>query len=190
MAVVLQIDARQMNKLFRAVGSIKDGVPKALAPAINRALDKGRTEVRREIRKVYLIKSKDIPITMHRATRNRLAGEVRIDQGMLDVSKFKYRPKGVQRRKNKRPLFVQIKKGGGGFVKQGFVASMPTGYTGPFQRTQSERLPVRKIITIGAAIMASQPTVGPAASKGMADTLAKRIDHEIERVMSNAGGHT
>jgi hypothetical protein len=186
MPVELQIDARQMSRLFRAVGRIKDGVPKALVPAINRALDKGRTEVRREIRKEYLIKQKDIPIAMKRATRSRLAGEVRVEQGMLNLSKFKVVPRGVQKRKVKRFLRVQVKKGGGGTLRHAFF--IPSG--GPYSRIGPSRHPIFMLKTIGAAIMASQPSVGPAASQGMSDTLAKRIDHEIERVMVNAGGHT
>jgi hypothetical protein len=175
-----------MAKLQRALGNIKDGVPKALAPAINRALASGQTTVKREIRKEYLIKAKDIPTKVHRATRQTLSGQIRIDQGMLDISKFVYRPKAVQRRKNKKPLFVQVKKGGGGIVARGFVAG-----TGPFQRrSAAPRLPIRRILTIGASIMATQPNVGPAVNKTMGDTLAKRIDHEIGRVMASAGGHS
>lgn len=186
MPVQLKIDASQMKKLERSLGHIKDGVPKALAPAINRALAGGQTTVKREVRKDYLIKAKDIPTSVHRATRSNLNGSIRIKQGMLDASKFVYRPKGVQRRKVKKPLFVQVKKGGGGFIKRGFVSGL-----GPFQRrSEAPRLPIRKILVIGAPIMATQPAVGPAVNKVMGDTLAKRIDHEINRVMASAGGHS
>jgi minor tail protein Z (GPZ) len=185
---MLQIDARQLNKLTRAVADIKNGVPRVLAPAINRALESGRTTVRREIRKEYLIKQKDIPLKLWRANYTTLRGHIRIAQGMLDASKFVYRPRAVRRGKRQRPLFVQIKKGGGGFIARGFVAST-MGYTGPFQRrSRAPRLPIRKVLAIGAPIMASQPTVGPAVNKTMGDTLAKRIDHEIKRVMASAGG--
>ena len=181
--VEVSIDSRQLAKLTRAVANIQNGVARVLAPAINRALNSGRTTVRREIRKVYLIKQKDIPVAVHGASRQRLSGQIVIRDTMLDASKFIYKPRGIQKRKNKKPLFVQIKKGAGGYVKHAFVAQTG-GYTGPFQRTQPERLPIRKLITIGAPIMASQPNVGPAVNKNMGDTLAKRIDHEIKRVMA------
>ena len=186
MPVALQIDARQMAKLQRSLGKIKNGVPKALAPAINRALASGQTTVKREIRKVYFIKAKDIPTKVHRANRATLTGSISISQGMLDASKFYYKPIAVQRRK-RTPLYVRVKKGGGGVVARGFV----THSQGPFQRrSAAPRLPIRKILTIGASIMASQPSVGPAVNKVMGDTLAKRIDHEIGRVMASAGGHS
>lgn len=181
--VALQIDARQMAKLVRAAENIKKGVPRVLAPAINRALSAGQTAIKREIRKEYLIKAKDIPTHLHRANFSSLAGEIRIEQGMLDITKFKYLPRAVQKRKNKKPLFAQVKKSGGGIVARGFVSG-----EGPFQRRSfAPRLPIRKILVIGAPIMATQPKVGPAANKAMGETLAKRIDHEMKRVLASAG---
>jgi Prophage minor tail protein Z (GPZ) len=188
--VALTVDARQMRKLERAVRNIKDGVPKVLAPAINRALEKGRTTVRREIRKEYLIKQKDIPVAVQRANRGTLSGAVVIEQGMLPLSKFQVTPIGVQKRKNKQTLFARVKKGGGGSLPGAFNV-LTSNYLGPYIREGGAgRLPIRKLMTIGASIMASQPSVGPNVNKEMGDTLAKRIDHEIKRVLASAGGHT
>jgi Prophage minor tail protein Z (GPZ). len=185
MPVAIQIDARQLKNLERKLGGIEKGVPKALAPAINTALAKGQTTIKREIRKEYLIKAKDIPTAIHRATYSSLNAHILVRQGMLDASKFVYRPKAVQKRKNKKPLFVQIKKSGGGFIARGFVSRL-----GPMQRRSfAPRLPIRKILTIGAAIMASQPNVGPAVNKAMGETLAKRIDYEMKRVLARIGGY-
>jgi hypothetical protein len=180
--VSIQIDSRQLAKLERAVKHIRNGVPRALVPAVNRALAKGRTEVRREIRKVYVIKQKDIPITIRRATYNSIEGEVRLEQSMLTLDKFRHR--GGTGRKQ---LWAQVKKGGGGFIPRGFI---PFRFSGvPFRRTGDSRLPIKRILAIGAPIMASQPTVGPVVNKAMGDTLAVRIDHEMNRVMASAGGH-
>jgi|SRR5262252_5048651 len=182
---MVTLDAKQMKQLTKALADIKDGVPKVIVPAINRALASGQTTVRREIRKIYLIKQKDIPTKLHRARYASPTGHVRIDQGMLTADKFVYRPK--VRTARRRDLFVQIKKTGGGVVKRGFVTNRMG--EGPFQRrSAAPRLPIRKVVAIGAAIMASQPTVGPAANEVMGDTLAKRIDHELKRVLASAGG--
>jgi hypothetical protein len=180
---MLNIDARQMKQLQKAVADIQNGVPRVLAPAINRALSSGQTAVRREIRKVYTIKQKDIPTKVHRATRASLSGEITITQGMLGAEKFVYNPKFPTKRR--RQMFVQVKKSGGGYIARGFASS---ALTGPFQRRSAAgRLPIRKVIAIGAPIMASQPNVGPAANTVMGDTLAKRIDHELTRVLASAG---
>jgi hypothetical protein len=182
--VALTIDSGQMRKLERAVRRIKDGVPRALAPAINRALNHGRTTVKREIRKEYLIKAKDIPVKVSGASRARPSGFIRLTQGMLELIKFKVTPRGVQKRKRKVPIRAQVKmRTGGRIIPRGFVARMPSGYVGAFQRKGPERLPLKQLVTIGAPIMASQPSVGPAVNKAMGDSLAKNIDNQISRFM-------
>lgn len=173
-----------LEKAQRALAHIKNGVPRALAPAINRALASGKTAVKREIRKQYLIKAKDIPMTVQRANYGNLGGSIVIKDGMLPLEKFNVRPRGVQKRKNRSLVFAQVKKGGGGTLKSGFM--IPRG--GPYSRIGPERHPIFLMKTIGAAIMASQPAVGPVANQRMGDQLAKRVDHEIQRVLAGAGG--
>lgn len=180
--VNLTVDASQLRKLVRALGHIKDGVPKALVPAINRALDRGKTTVHREIRKVYLIKQKDIPMVVKGANAGNLTGKIIIESGMLPLDKFKVAPRGFRKRKG--PIFAQVKVGGGGTMPGAFY--IPTG--GPFIRPGSDRYPIEKLHTIGAPIMASQPSVGPAANKAMGDSLDKEIDRNIKRVLASAGG--
>jgi len=181
---MLTIDARQMNKLVLALGHLKNGVPRALAPAINRALDSGRTVVKREIRKEYVIKASDIPVKVTRAHVSRLEGLITLRDSMLDLAKFKVAPRGLLQRK--RVIRAQVKVTGGGPLPGAFNTRLP--YPGPYIRKGKSRLPIKKLLAISAPIMASQPTVGPAVIKAMGDTLDKRIDHEIKRVMSQAGG--
>lgn len=176
--VALTINSAQLGKLQKALGQIKNGVPKALVPAINRALDSGKTTVKREIRKEYLIKASDIPIKRKGANRATLGGALVIEQGMLHLDKFL-----VSGGFKGRPLFARVKKGGGGEIAHAFRWNLMS-----FERVGPPRLPIRRLLTIGAPIMASQPAVGPAVNKAMGDTLDKRIDHEIKRVLASAGG--
>ena len=178
---MLTIDARQLRRLERTLGHIKNGVPRAVAPAINRALDKGRTTVKREIRKEYLIKYGDIPIKVQRANSASLNGAVVIRDGMLPLNKFKVSPRGVTKRRTL--IRAQVKRhGGGGILRHAFNTTL--GYPGPYERMGDARLPIRKLLTIGAPIMASQPTVGPEVNRQMGDTLAKRLDHEMLRILN------
>jgi hypothetical protein len=181
--VALSINAAQLAKLEKALAHIKNGVPKALSPSINRALNKGRTEIRREIRKQYLIKQKDIPIRVVGSTQSTLGGAIIIQQGMIDLAKFRITPHGFQRGRTKKPIHAQVRVGGGGTIGRAFWLP-PDVYA----RKGAARLPIKKLLTISAAIMASQPAVGPAANKAMGDTLDKEIDRNIKRVMASAGG--
>jgi hypothetical protein len=103
---------------------------------------------------------------------------------MLPLDKFKVQPRGMQHRKVKRVLYAQVKKSGGASLPNAFY--IPAG--GPFQRRGQSRLPIKRLLTIGASIMASQPNVGPAAGKAMGDALDKRIQHELKRVLESAKG--
>jgi hypothetical protein len=184
---MLAISFAQQLKLDKALAGVKNGVPKALTPAINRALEAGRTVVRRQIREVYEIKQKDIPTNIRKANYSSLKGQIEIRDGMLDLAKFKVQPSSVQKRKNKRTIRATVKKGGGGLIPHAFVAQM-RGYKGPFMRYKGVgRLPIHRLLAIGAPIMASQANVGPVANKKIGDVLAKRIDHEIKRVLAQGG---
>lgn len=182
--VEIQIHAGQMAKLVERVKHIENGVKRVLVPSINRALASGKTVIKKEIREHYVIKAKDIPMTVSRSTYGAatVGGSIKIQQGMLDLGKFNVKPRGVQRRKNKKPIWAQVKKGGGGFIKSAFY--IPAG--GPYSRIGPSRFPIFKLKTISAAIMATQPSVGPAANKKMGDTLDKRLDHELKRVLAGA----
>jgi hypothetical protein len=77
-----------------------------------------------------------------------------------------------------------VKVGGGGDLPGAFY--IPSG--GPYVRTSANRFPIQKLMTIGASIMASQPSVGPAVQKAMGDALATQIDVNIKRVLASGGG--
>src|SRR5215472_10043791 len=134
--VAIDIDPKQMKKLTAALGGIKNGVPRALTAAVNRALASGKTTVKREIRKHYLIKSKDIPIAVMKASFGKPQGRVILRQGMLELSEFRFSPKSIR---SKRPLYAQVKKGGGGYIRTGFVAQMESGHIAPFRRVGAAR---------------------------------------------------
>lgn len=184
MPVDVNIDPKDLKFLEHVLKNVKDGVPRVLAPAINRALESGRTVVKREIRQHYVIKAKDIPVKIQRATRSNPQGAMVLADKMLDLGKFNVSPSRLLKRK--RTIRAQVKVGGGGPLPGAFHT--PLTYPGPYVRKGRSRLPIVKLLAISAPIMASQPSVGPAVEKAMGDTLEKRIDHELERVLHGAGG--
>ena len=185
--VAVNIDARQLNRMLPVLEKIKDGVKRVVPPSINRALNKGRTEIRREIRKNYIIKQKDIPMRVVGANMAKLGGAIILKQGMIDTGKFRVQPRF--RTVRRRPLIVQVRtRGGGGLIPRGFMTNLR--YAGPYERVGEGRFPIRKLLTIGAPIMATQQNVGPIANKAIGDTLAKELDRNFKRIMASAGGHS
>jgi len=182
--VSINIDAKQMEQMAKQVAHIKDGVPRVMAAAINRALSKGKTVVKKEIRKVYMIKARDIPIAVVRATFTRMNGHVLIQSGMLPLSDFPHTPRVRTARTSGKPIKVTVKKGQGGKLRTGFLTTFKSGHIGIYKRIGKEPLPIQELRSIGAPIMAAQPQVGPAASKAISETFAQRLDHEIKRVLA------
>ena len=182
--VEIKLDASAMLKLSKALDGIKNGVPRVLVPSINRALNHGRTVIKSEIRKDYTIKAKDIPTIMHYATPTHLGGSITIRSGMLDLMKFRVRPRTAPKRP--RMVHAEVRVGRGGNLPHAFVARMPNAYVGVFTRVGPKRLPIKRRLAIGAPIMASQPHVQNAAGKAMQQMLIKRIDSQVERLLSRA----
>lgn len=179
----LQIDTNDLRKIEKTYRHIKDAMPRVLSPTINRTLNKGRTEVRREIRKDYVIKQKDIPVRVKGASRARLNGELIITSTMLPLAMFKIMPAGVQHRKRKQIIRAMVRAGHGGSLPHAFVAIMPSGHRGVFERVGKERLPIRELLAIGAAVMAKQPRIMQAVTKAMSATFQNELHRNAQRIL-------
>jgi len=184
--ITVVIDYKPLMKFLRPLEDIRKGVPRVLVPTINRSLAAGVTAIKREVRKNYEIKYKDIPVKKESASYENLEGKLIVADKMMELGKFFISPRKMQRGPTRRKLFARVKVGKGGQLATGFMTDgLP--YAGPWRRVGRARLPIRKMLTISAPIMASQPSVEPVVVKVMGDTFAKRLEHEIERVLSQAG---
>jgi hypothetical protein len=183
--VGLTIDAKQLKRLEWVIGHIEGGVEKAVSGAINKTLSKGKTTVKREIRKIYEIKAKDIPVSLTKAHPGSQQGEIRVEDGMLALIQFKVRPRTVMRKGGRRRIIqATVRRGKGGAIPHGFIGQMASGHVGVFTRVGKTRLPIGERLSIGSPIMASQPSVGPQVNKAMGDAMEKNMDNQIERVLA------
>jgi hypothetical protein len=183
--VEIELDPSAVQKLIKTVGFIKNGVPRVLVPAINRSLTHGRTVLKREIREDYTIKAKDIPVGIKYANPSKLSGSVSIKQGMLGLEHFKHTPKNPP--KHPRMVHAEVRIGKGGNIPHGFVQRMPNAFVGIFTRVGKARLPIKRLLAIGASIMASQPHVRTKVGTEMRDTLIKRVNYQMGRLLETAG---
>jgi hypothetical protein len=180
--VALTIDGSQIKKLVQAVKHIEDGVPKVVKPVIAECLEVGKQAVKKAIQAQYVIQSSDIHMEV--VMKNNMSGAVEIRGGMLRLTRFPHHPTAAPRGVMPALMWAQVKRGGGGVMPGGFMTASGDGI---FIRSGgASRLPINKLLTIGAPIMASQPSVGPVANKEMGDDLAFRIDKALRGVL--AGG--
>jgi hypothetical protein len=186
---MITIATKDLQKFQRAIGHIKGAVPKALSAAMNRAIRSGRTELSKHTRAAWTLKQKDLyaTLTIKNASAGNLAASIESKHsGMLKLYQFNVRPKGVQRRRDKRTLHATVRTGGGGTLGRAFIAQMKSGHVGAFARKTNKRNPLKELHTISAPIMISQPEVGEPTHKAIVETYQKRSDHEIGRVLAAA----
>jgi len=182
--VEIELDAGAVKKVIKTIGFIKNGVPRVLVPSINRAVNHGRTVMKREIREDYTIKAADIPVRTRYANPLNLGGAVWIKQGMLGLEKFKHTPKNPP--KHPRMVHAEVRIGKGGNIPHGFVQRMPNAFVGIFTRVGKARLPIKRLLAIGASIMASQPHVRNKVISEMRSTFVRRMDYHMERLLKAA----
>jgi hypothetical protein len=144
----MQIDVRtNVDKVLSSLVTLKSDIKtKASVRALNSAAAKVKTEVGREIRKVYNIKLGAInnatKVTKAHANQVTLRATVKISGATISLIEFAARavnPWNVPGRKKKRKpgggVSVQVKVAGGRrVVKHAFIATTKSGYRGVFMR--------------------------------------------------------
>lgn len=181
---MIELTAEQIKKAQDYLGHIPGAVPRALANAINRAAESARTEAARKAREIYHVKHKDIisTIKIKKASQDDLTAVVSSSGNLLPLSKFRITPRRPQP-KRKKPVIVRVKRGGGGPVKNVFVAKMQSGHIGVFARVGKARLPIQEKYGPSIPQMLGSPTVSAWVEEKAVERLEQRLDHEINRIL-------
>jgi len=173
-----------------ASGIVKPAdVEKALVLAINRTLSAVKTEALKQATSRYTIKRKDIAdyFKTARATTSTMYAELTAESPRIPLLKFKVKPAAGFSFKGKptegRPsLFVQIRKDGGGPAKGLFVARLGRE-PGVYKRKGPKRFPLSSATGPSVVSMVGNKEAVDAIQTRARDMLAKRIDHEMTRLM-------
>lgn len=141
----------QLDRLQKDVGEL------ALARAITRTLEQGRTQVVRSITSEFNVKAKDVRETLRIQAASRKGGSFRIE-GFLESRSKRGRATNLIRFgavQTKQGVRVKIKRGGPSKVIKGaFIANKGNSAGGTvFQRVGKDQLPIKAIQTIGVQQM-------------------------------------
>lgn len=125
-------------------------VPIAASAALNRTIRSARTEISREIRTVYNIKAADVSnaIAIKQATKTDLTATLYVKGKSLALKLFSPRQTGTG-------VSIEIKRGNRKTLRSTFLAIMPSGHQGVFERKTKKRLPIKELFTIGLPQMFS-----------------------------------
>lgn len=198
-AVELAVNKKQMDEWRKILALVAkpDEINGAVALAINRALDNVKTVTTKDLTAQYTVKRKTVVAAqkIRRANKNDLGGEVRYVGKALPLEEFKLNPAKIQSWKGKTvnarlQLQVEVKKGevkpyAHAFLQQ-IYGDKPRVYARvPGKKVEGlQGFPVK--VQRGPAIagMLEESGIAEAAQTSGNETLEKRIDHEISRMLN------
>lgn len=181
---MVNLNKREIQELKKRLGNCDKKLPSILARSYNRASGKFKTEINKETRKEYTIKSKDInsTITIKKATKSNLGAVVKSKGGMEPLTKYKVSPKKPNPAKPPKFFKAAVKKDGLKVIPKAFMATYK-GQDIAFQREGKERMPINRLSGPAVPSILDNKDNRKHAYKEATDMLYKRLDHEINRVL-------
>lgn len=185
---MITVDDKQLQYAKDVLQHIPKAAPKAVARAINRARQAGKTAALKKISSEYTIKQKRISETLDfgKATPNNLSAFIRSTGRPNALSYFKTNPTKVPKGRPKNPVFVQVKRGGGGTIKSAFLAIMRSGHIGVFNRKSTSSLPIIQHFGPSVPQMLESKSVTAFICDKAQEVLNERLEHEIDVILQGA----
>jgi hypothetical protein len=203
------------DEAFERVKLILHGVPggaeKALRGIISRTTSTVRKTTLEGITSVYDIKQKDVRNRQNTTINMRtkkvdggIVGEITFSGGKIPLYRFGVTPKQPKAKGTKVPVrfgdrWILVTPGAPVKARQrkdkpltpfnnAFIATMKSGHTGIFERSNETRTPINEIMGVSTAQMAANSVVLEKVEAAAVETIVKRTEHEISRILHGYGG--
>ena len=185
---MITIDEKGMAEAQKLLAGMPKAVPRAAARAINRAAAAAKAEAWEQVKKTNTNKRARVNKAWNkvsRATASNLSVKLVSRGPVMALSYFNIKPKSPPKRRPKNPVFVQVRKDGGGPIRDAFVARTKSGHTGIFHRTQGNRsLPIQQNYGPSVPQMLGSPTVSAFIGERASKILNERFTHEVNAILN------
>lgn len=206
----ISISQETVNRLYAILDGVADADKKVLKPALARGLSAARAATVRETRKTYHISqtafknSALVRIRNVTQTGSGIIGSIQYSGRSIPLIRFNVTPKAPTF--GKEAVTVSVKKTGSHVkLNHAFIAQMPTGHTGVFERKGRWVMSTRKNVKketgntmhnekikelLGPSVpsMARNTDVMEKVETRVNEVINKRIKHEMERLLGWNGG--
>jgi len=179
----------QYNSIVQRLEKIanKMTIRKAINLAAKRAADAGVTATKRGLASDTTLKSSDIGKSVKKYVYGSpldMSIGMKISDTARPLSNFKFTPKN-RMPPAKGPVITEIYKGAKKRqAAHAFVAQMPTGHIGIFERETEESLPIRQLPGPSVTgLFKANENVHNAVWDIIFDTFEKRVEHELTRLL-------
>ena len=182
--MTIEVREEQFERAKLVLSNVPKGIERAMASAINRAAQSGRTEAVKKVRERYIVKASTVrePLKIERASSSSPIAILRAVGRVIPLSKFKIRPSKPTPGRSK-PVTATVIKGKGGTIPKAFVARMPTGHVGVYRRKGRPRLPIMELYGPSVPQMIGNEEVMRALEEKAQQTLDERMEHDITRLL-------
>lgn len=179
---MIEITEDTINKVHTLLSEIPNGAEKVFSRAINRALVTARSEAYKGVTGEYAITRGVIKNYTTDNIKNASAGDtcgVLIFSGK-QIPLYKYTTT-KPRKPGKGPVFGGQKTAK--LISDAFYINVTQKKEGIFKRTSKDRLPIEQLFGSSMRSMVSNTVVMEEVYNKAQETLDKRIDHEISRLL-------
>lgn len=188
---MIEITSEQIEKVHLLLNNIPRGAEKALSNVVNRANTTIKSEVIKGITSVYSISQTNIRAETNIKMRTQNTGEGIIGTVLFAGHKLPLYRFNVSPKKPSQNSMVKaslMKSNSQTPFEHAFIAEMKSGHVGVFKRDTRKRLPVTEYMGLSTAQMAGNSIVLEKVEEAAQETINKRIEHEISRILNGYGG--
>ena len=182
---MIEITSEQVDRIHLLLDGIKDAPRKVIYNVLNRAVSTVKSTASKEIRKTYEIKHGDLTsnqnIKVARAGPSKLEAAISFGGNLIPLIKFNVNPKQPRR----KIVSASVTNGSGKTqLIHAYVANLGKYGVGVFERETSARESSKQLYGPAAAHMVENGEVLKNIQAAAMDTIDKRIEHEISRILN------
>lgn len=189
--IALEVNAKQLTELRKAVGKAKGKFGRELAASVNAVAKKTKLDIGRQVRQTINIKKEESEKPL------KMSGKATAERPQVTVSLVKTRRLGLRHfgaKQNQRGVAYKIsKKGGRQFVAGAFQGPKPGAIKmswkgNAFKRAGASRLPIIHLRGVSAFGAFAKNDMEKPMAKSITLQLAKQLDRRIRLNVLRASG--
>lgn len=179
---MIKIEFNGVEIVDRILTDLPKEADKIKYRAVQRAALAGKTEATKQGRNKYNLPTSEITKTFNliKPTKNNAVAHLTSTGKRVRLIKFKVNPNKVHKKKKVVRVSV-LKAQGMKTLKNAFIAKMPNGIIGVFEREGENRMPIRQLYGPSIPQLFKDSTVKQAIQNKAFTVLENRIAHELER---------
>ncbi|MCI1959181.1 MAG: hypothetical protein LKJ25_06115 [Clostridia bacterium] len=180
---MIEISKEQINRVNLILSDVQKGPQRVFYQTVNRALTNFKSTVIKGVSEIYTIKQsdlrKEVKTKRKKATVNNLLGSIEFGGNLIEIKKFDITPNT-----NGHKVQVEVKKGKKYTLEHAYQTDLGKYGTAIFERLTRERNTSQEIYGPSAATMISNAAVIKKAEEKAQETINKRIEQEITRILN------